>query len=131
MEEDGSAFERRVLADGQITRAEYDQAAEHTVACIQDAFDEVVDGAVASAIETPSEIGFRYGFQVAYPPAISSDDLPWSEGTDETADDSAGHQTAQPLTDAMIQDPMERCPQEHFHRVSQIWQAQQIARQDF
>lgn len=135
-EADGSEFERRVLADGVVTRAEYDEAAQRTAACIQDALDEVgATGATASAAESEWQLGFRYGFQISYPADFDRSTLPWAEDDSTTGptgdDDDNTVQPATRITDEMVQgDPMMRCPAEHYNRIDRLWEAQQIAAQD-
>lgn len=133
VEADGSDFERRVLADRLVTREEYDQAAQRTVGCIRDGLEEAsVTGAEVAAVESSWQLGFRYGFQVSYPPDVNTDALPWAE--DETAPDTRGDDDAvRPairITDEMMdRDPTLRCPAEHYERIDRVWEAQQIAAQ--
>lgn len=131
-ETDGSEFERRVLADRIVTRAEYDEAARRTAACIQGSLDAAgATGATAAAVEHEWQLGFRYGFQVSYPDGFDRDTLPWAANDGPTGDqDDDTDQPATRITDEMVQsDPMMRCPAEHYERIDRLWEAQQIAAQ--
>ena len=134
IETDGSDFERQVLADGIVTRAEYDEAAQRTAACIQDGFDEAgLEGVEATAAESSWQLGFRYSFRISYPDGVDPDSLPWSSDAapaEATGDSDTVHPATE-LTDDMVQsDPTLRCPAEHYERIDRVWEAQQIAGQN-
>lgn len=131
---DGSDFERQVLADREVTRAEYDQAAQRAAACIQEALEQAgAHGVTAEAVEDSWQLGFRYGFLMRYPADFDTSTLPWNQehSAREMSDGGDAVGQATPLTDEMIQrDPVQRCPAEHFNRIDRIWEAQQISAQN-
>lgn len=122
VEREGTDFERQVLADGQVDRAEYDAAAERTVACMQAGYDQVADGFDVQADINDSIWGPVYGWTVTYPDHVNANQVPWEQDVPEGQ--------AVEVTDETIQrDPLLRCEAEHMADINIVWQNQKIADQ--
>lgn len=81
-----SAFERDVLADGELTRAEYEEAVQRYVSCAADRGVEI----------TPVRQGSRYAYQMSTDPESDRVALRCSVGTTRTIEALYGDIVANP-----------------------------------
>lgn len=110
VETDGSAFERSVLADSEVTQAEYEEAARRATSCMNQVLGEVVPGATVNAVRHATSLGEQYGFEYVIP------------------DNDEGI-TPQQVDRAEEQVDAASCRQKHFDNVHHVWVAGMIAAQ--
>lgn len=107
---DGSAFERSVLADAEVTPAEYEEAAHRATACMNQILGKARPGATVEAVQHETSLGPQYGFEYVVP-------------------DDGQRVIANEVDRAAQQVEAASCLQEHFDSVHQIWTAEMIAAQ--